>query len=219
MVRCARFYPQTCNTGGFFVGSQAITLFFGGVMSGYVGKGSSFFTRHTQHWAPLGLTLCKVCIIQKSAAAPLGKDVSCPDITWYYLIYFHILSYTSRTFLVLHLWSLVTLCHAVPRVALGRSACAPTQRQTAWGSWSASVAECLLALSCLHVKVQKRTHMFGQYTRCFGMEFLNRRWGTKFHPISASDSAWKELTSFFKLDLAWCKETSRRMLMHDNDNW
>eukprot|EP00435_Cladocopium_sp_Y103_P002326 s5723_g1.t1 len=35
MVRCARFYPQTCNTGGFFV-----------------------------------------CIIQKSAAAPLGPPVS-----------------------------------------------------------------------------------------------------------------------------------------------
>lgn len=88
MVRCARFYPQTCNTGGFFV-----------------------------------------CIIQKSAAAPLGPPV----------------------------------------------------RQLNDKQLEGRGAHPLLS--------------------------------TKFHPISASDSAWKELTSFFKLDLAWCKDKLQRGLL------
>eukprot|EP00434_Breviolum_minutum_P037057 symbB.v1.2.032847.t1/scaffold4002.1/size59637/3 len=36
---------------------------------------------------------------------------------------------------------------------------------------------------------------------------------TRFHPVAAADSSWKELTSFFKLDLAWCQDKLERGLL------
>eukprot|EP00438_Fugacium_kawagutii_P014835 Skav234809 [mRNA] locus=scaffold69:674188:678065:- [translate_table: standard] len=36
---------------------------------------------------------------------------------------------------------------------------------------------------------------------------------TRFHPISANDAAWNELTAFFKLDTAWCEDKMKRGLL------
>ena len=87
-------------------------------------------------------------------------------------------------------------------------------RWTNWGPRSASAAECQTtgfvgAWITKHHKVvelQFISEVALVGTHCCSGSHSSLTWGTRFHPVAATDSSWKELTSFFKLDLAWCQD-------------
>jgi len=69
---------------------------------------------------------------------------------------------------------------------------------------------CIIQKSPAPVPGQLMTYRGGEQIEGRGAHPLL---STRFHPVAAADSSWKELTSFFKLDLAWCQDKLERGLL------